>query len=67
MAEASPALATEQRRGEGEEDDREEEVGWAAGGAGPGGLRGERQVDLLCSVLFFFFCFVLFNFVLPLF
>ena len=36
MAGASPALATEQLRGEGEGDDREEEVGWAAGGAGLG-------------------------------
>ena len=30
VAGASPALATEQLRGEGEEDDREEEVGWAS-------------------------------------
>ena len=36
MAEGSRARATELLRGEGEEDDREEEVGWAAGGAGPG-------------------------------
>ena len=27
---AASALATEQLRGEGEEDDREEEVGWAS-------------------------------------
>ena len=38
VAGAASALATEQLRGEGEEDDREEEVGWAAGGAGPAGL-----------------------------
>ena len=59
MAEASPALATEQLRGEGEEDDREEEVGWAAGGAGPAGLPGERQVvPLLFPSLFYFLQFV---------
>ena len=50
MAEASPALATEQLRGEGEEDDREEEVGWAAGGARPG--------KSFCSFLNFLFCFI---------
>ena len=30
VAGAASALATEQLRGEGEEDDREEEVGWAS-------------------------------------
>ena len=30
VAGAALALATEQLRGEGEEDDREEEVGWAS-------------------------------------
>ena len=30
-------------------------VGWAAGGAGPGGLRGERQVSFLSSLLLFLF------------
>ena len=30
-------------------------VGWAAGGAGPGGLRGERQVRFLSSLLLFLF------------
>ena len=41
-------------------------VSWAAGGAGPGGLRGERQVVLLpLSFIVFLFLF-LFN-LLPLF
>ena len=30
-------------------------AGWAAGGAGPAGLRGERQVSLLSSLLLFLF------------
>ena len=50
VAGAASALATEQLRGEGEEDDREEEVGWAAGGAGPG--------KSFCSFLNFLFCFI---------
>ena len=33
-------------------------VGWAAGGAGPGGLRGELQVSFLSSLLLFLFNFV---------
>ena len=61
-ARASPALATEQLRGEGEEDDREEEVGWAAGGAGPAGKSGKwLGFSLFFKFLFcfiFFFCFV---------
>ena len=44
--------ATAAALGRGEEDDREEEVGWAAGGAGPAGLPGEQQVGFL---LFFNF------------
>ena len=58
-ARASPALATEQLRGEGEEDDREEEVGWAAGGAGPGKWAPGKfcSVSYFSSVLFFnLFC-----------
>ena len=31
------------------------EMGWAAGGAGPGGPRGERQVSFLSSLLLFLF------------
>ena len=49
------ARATEQLRGEGEEDDRGRSGGGlAAGGAGPGGLRGERQVSFLSSLLYFY-------------
>ena len=35
-------------------------MGWAAGGAGPGGLRGERQVGFLSSLFFtsIYFCFL---------
>ena len=67
VAGAASALATEQLRGEGEEDDREEEVGWA------GQLRwaarwartpGKLQVSF-CSFIVFLFLF-LFN-LLPLF
>ena len=32
-----------------------EALGWAAGGAGPGGLRGVRQVSFLSSLLLFLF------------
>ena len=56
------ALATELLWGEGEEDDTGRWRWWAGPGlshsAGPGGLRGERQVVLL---LFFNFSSVLFN------
>ena len=57
MAEASPALAIEQLRGEGEEDDREEEVGWAAGGAGPGKWAPGKSFCSFFkfSVLFYFY------------
>ena len=48
MAEAASALATELLRCEGRKTTGEKAaVGWAAGGAGPGGLRGERQVSFL--------------------
>ena len=62
VAGAASALATEQLRGEGEEDDR----GRSGGGLGrwrswAGWLPGERQVRFLSSV--FYFCFVLFYFI----
>ena len=65
-ARASPALATEQLRGEGEEDDREEEVGWAGQlrwAARWARMPGKLQV----SALFIFCLFYFFKFILPLF
>ena len=64
MAEAALALATEQLRGEGEEDDREEEVGWAAGGAGPGKWAPGKP---FCSFLKFSVLFYFYLILLPLF
>ena len=58
MAEASPALATEQLRGEGEEDDREEEVGWA--GQLRWAARWARMPGKLQVSALFYFLFVLF-------
>ena len=67
VAGAASALATELLRCEGRKTTGgKAAVGWAAGGAGPAGLPGEQQVGLLLFFIFFF-CFVLFNFVLPLF
>ena len=67
VARAASALATELLRCEGRKTTGEKAaVGWAAEGAGPAGLPGEQQVGLLLFFIFFF-CFVLFNFVLPLF
>ena len=67
MAEASPALATEQLRGEGEEDDREEEVGWAGQlrwAARWARIPGKLQVSAL---FYFLFVLIFFKFVLALF
>ena len=47
--------ATAAALGRGEEDDREEEVGWAAGGAGPGKWAPGKS---FCSFLNFLFCFI---------
>ena len=58
VAGAASALATEQLRGEGEEDDREEEVGWASQlrwAARWARMPGKLQVSAL-----FYFLFVLF-------
>ena len=61
VAGAASALATEQLRGEGEEDDREEEVGWAAGGAGPGKWAPGKSFCSFfnSSVLFYFYLILL--------
>ena len=62
VARAAPALATELLRGEGEEDNREEEVGWA------GQLRwaarwartpGKLQVSFCSFIVFLFLFFIL--------
>ena len=56
VAGAASALATELLRCEGRKTSGgKTAVGWAAGGAGPGGLRGERQVSFLSSLLLFLF------------
>ena len=66
VAGAASALATEQLRGEGEEDDREEEVGWA--GQLRWAARWARMPGKLQVSALFYFLFVLFLFnLLPLF
>ena len=59
VAGAASALATEQLRGEGEEDDREEEVGWA--GQLRWAARWARMPGKLQVSALFYFLFVLFN------
>ena len=58
VAGAASALATEQLRGEGEEDDREEEVGWA--GQLRWAARWARMPSKLQVSALFYFLFVLF-------
>ena len=58
VAGAASALATEQLRGEGEEDDREEEVGWA--GQLRWAARWARMPGKLQVSALFYFLFVLF-------
>ena len=54
VAEASRARATPRSFWRGGRR-QGEALGWAAGGAGPGGPRGERQVSFLSSLLLFLF------------